>query len=69
MIICPECGQALVFDSFYDPYRGVIALVRIREGELKVGDKIRFMETGAEYEVLEAGIRNPKEVKVKKLIN
>ncbi len=61
--------QALVFDSFYDPYRGVIALVRIREGELSVGDKIRFMETGAEYEVLEAGIRNPKEVKVNKLIN
>ncbi len=61
--------QALVFDSFYDPYRGVIALVRIREGELKVGDKICFMETGAEYEVLEAGIRNPKEVKVNKLIN
>lgn len=50
--------QALVFDSFYDPYRGVIALVRIREGSLKVGDHIRFMETGAEYEVLEAGIRN-----------
>ena len=44
-------------------------MVRIREGELKVGDKIRFMETGAEYEVLEAGIRNPKEVKVNKLIN
>lgn len=61
--------QALVFDSFYDPYRGVIALVRIREGSLKVGDKIRFMETGAEYEVLEAGIRNPKEVKVQELIN
>lgn len=61
--------QALVFDSFYDPYRGVIALVRIREGELKVGDKVRFMQTGAEFEVLEAGIRNPKEVKVNKLIN
>jgi GTP-binding protein LepA len=60
--------QALVFDSFYDPYRGVIALVRIREGELKVGDHIRFMASGAEYEVLEAGIRNPKEVKVNKLI-
>ena len=60
--------KALVFDSFYDPYRGVIALVRIREGELKVGDKIRFMQTGAEYEVLEAGIRNPKEVPVKKLM-
>ena len=59
--------QALVFDSFYDPYRGVIALVRIREGSLKVGDHIRFMETGAEYEVLEAGIRNPKEVRLNEL--
>ena len=59
--------QALVFDSFYDPYRGVIALVRIREGSLKVGDHIRFMETGAEYEVLEAGIRNPKEVSMNEL--
>lgn len=60
--------QALVFDSMYDPYRGVIALVRIREGQLSVGDKIRFMETGAEYEVTEAGIRNPKEVKVHTLV-
>ena len=60
--------QALVFDSFYDPYRGVIALFRIREGSLKVGDHIRFMETGAEYEVLEAGIRNPKEVRLNELM-
>lgn len=59
--------QALVFDSFYDPYRGVIALVRIREGSLSVGDKIRFMATGSEYEVLECGIRNPKEVKMRTL--
>ena len=56
--------QALVFDSFYDPYRGVIALVRVREGTLKPGDKIRFMATGASYEVLETGIRNPREVRV-----
>lgn len=59
--------QALVFDSFYDPYRGVIALVRIREGKLSVGDKIRFMATGSEYEVLECGIRNPKEIKMNTL--
>lgn len=59
--------QALVFDSFYDPYRGVIALIRIREGSIKVGDKIRFMQTGAEYEVLELGIRNPNEIQTKKL--
>ena len=55
--------QALVFDSFYDPYRGIIALVRIREGSLKVKDRIRFMATGAEYEVLETGIRTPKEIR------
>ena len=60
--------QALVFDSFYDPYRGVIALVRIREGQLSVGDTIRFMATGKEYEVLECGIRNPKEVKLNTLV-
>ena len=60
--------QALVFDSFYDPYRGIIALIRIREGSLSVGDKIRFMATGAEYEVLEAGIRNPREVKMNTLV-
>lgn len=55
--------QALIFDSIYDIYRGVVVSVRIKEGTLKVGDKIRFMATGAEYEVLEVGIRNPKEVK------
>ena len=60
--------QALVFDSFYDPYRGIIARIRIREGSLSVGDKIRFMATGAEYEVLEVGIRNPREVKMNTLM-
>ena len=55
--------QALVFDSLYDAYRGVIASVRVKEGTLRVGDHIRFMASGAEYEVLEVGIRNPKEVK------
>ena len=47
----------------YDAYRGVIAYVRVKEGTLRVGDHIRFMASGAEYEVLEVGIRNPKEVK------
>ena len=55
--------QALVFDSLYDAYRCVIAYVRVKEGTLRVGDHIRFMASGAEYEVLEVGIRNPKEVK------
>ncbi|MCI8850764.1 MAG: elongation factor 4 [Erysipelotrichaceae bacterium] len=55
--------QALVFDSFYDAYRGVVAFVRVKEGSIRIGDRIRFMASGAEYEVLEVGIRNPKEIK------
>ena len=60
--------QALVFDSLYDSYRGVIAFVRIKEGKVKVGDQIRFMATGATYLVTELGIRNPKEVKKDELV-
>lgn len=56
--------KALVFDSFYDSYRGVIPLVRVREGSISVGDTICFMATGASYEVLECGIRTPREIKV-----
>ena len=55
--------QALVFDSFYDSYRGVVAFVRVKEGTLRVKDKIRFMASGAEYEIVECGIRTPKEIK------
>lgn len=55
--------QALVFDSLYDSYRGVIAFISVKEGCLSVGDRIRFMASRAEYEVLEVGIRNPKEEK------
>ena len=55
--------QALVFDSLYDAYRGVIAYVRVKEGTIRIGDHIRFMASGAEYEVLEVGIRTPKEIK------
>jgi len=60
--------QALVFDSVYDQFRGVVALVRIKEGNVKVGDKVRFMATGAVYEVLECGVHNPKEIKKKELV-
>jgi len=54
--------KALVFDSYYDAYRGVIACIRIKEGTLKVGDEIKFMANGHPYLVTELGIRTPKEV-------
>jgi GTP-binding protein LepA len=52
--------QALIFDSYYDSYKGVVVLVRIVNGTVKPGDKIRFMATGAEYEVVEVGVHTPK---------
>lgn len=60
--------KALVFDSAYDAYRGVIVQVCVKEGTLRVGDTMKFMATGAEYEVLECGIRTPKEVKKNELV-
>jgi GTP-binding protein LepA len=55
--------KALIFDSFYDAYRGVVVLIRIKEGQVKIGDKIRLMAAKKVYEVLELGVRTPKEVK------
>ncbi len=60
--------QALIFDSFYDAYRGVIVLIRIVEGKIRVGDKIKFMASNAVYEVLEVGVNTPAEVKKDELI-
>ena len=54
--------QALIFDSYYDAYREVIAYVRVKQGCIRKGDKIRFMATKAVYEVLELGYRTPREV-------
>lgn len=59
--------KALIFDSNYDQYRGVMISVRIFDGEVKVGDKIRFMASGSDYEVIELGINSPKEIKKDKL--
>ena len=52
--------QALIFDSYYDPYKGVIPSMRIINGTVKVGDKIKMMATGAIYEVVELGVNTPK---------
>ncbi|WP_170007728.1 translation elongation factor 4 [Bacillus fonticola] len=52
--------QALIFDSLYDPYRGVVAYIRVVEGSVKIGDKVRMMATGKEFEVTELGVFSPK---------
>ncbi len=47
--------KALIFDSYYDSYKGVIVYVRVKDGKLNVGDRIRLMATGAEFDVVEVG--------------
>ena len=59
--------RALIFDSYFDPYKGVVILVRVFDGSLKVGDKIHFINSEADYEVLELGKHTPHEVKKDKL--
>ena len=53
--------QALIFDSVYDQYRGIIASIRVVNGTIKKGQMIRMMATGAEYEVVEVGVHTPHE--------
>ena len=60
--------KALIFDSIYDTYRGVVLSICVKEGSVKVKDTIKFMNTGAEYEVIEVGVRTPKEVKKDQLV-
>ncbi len=55
--------KALVFDSYFDPYRGVVLLVRIFDGIIAKGQKFKFMESKKEFEVTELGIKNPSEIK------
>ncbi|GAB4341423.1 MAG: translation elongation factor 4 [Calditrichia bacterium] len=63
----PDHLQALIFDSSFDNYRGVVTLVRVFNGELKEGDKIRFFATEQEFEVEELGVLLLKRIRTKKL--
>lgn len=60
--------KALVFDSYYDSYRGVIAFIRIKEGTVAVGDEIRLMATGKTYLVTELGVRSVSDIKKDRLV-
>src|SRR5699024_3958421 len=59
--------KALIFDSLYDTYRGVIAYICVKEGEVKVGDKMKMMANEKEYEVLEHDVSTPTAVSKDKL--
>ena len=55
--------QALVFDSYYDSYRGVVVFVCVKQGQIKIGDHIRMLHSNTEYEITELGVKTPNEVK------
>ncbi|HMZ53129.1 MAG TPA: translation elongation factor 4, partial [Candidatus Sumerlaeota bacterium] len=59
--------RALIFDSAYDNYRGVVCYVRIKDGKLKLGDKIRFMKGELDFEVTELGVLSPRQSPVQEL--
>ncbi|MCR5223690.1 MAG: translation elongation factor 4 [Bacilli bacterium] len=59
--------KALVFDSYFDPYRGVVASVRVISGSIKKNDTIKMMETGAEYDVVGLGVSRPNKELVDEL--
>src|SRR6185436_5506480 len=59
--------KALIFDSWYDPYRGVVIVVRVIDGVLRPGMKIRLMAEGQDYEALQLGVFSPKPIPVDEL--
>jgi len=59
--------RALIFDSAFDPYRGVVVQLKVVDGKLRTGDKIRFMSNNASYDVVELGYSNPKINKVNEI--
>ena len=72
-IPCPKADskelQALIFDSYFDAYRGIVIILRVFNGEIKVGDKIKMHATGAVYDVVSVGVHNPKECIKDKLVS
>ena len=59
--------RSLIFDSYFDPYRGVVLLVKLLDGKIKIGDTIKMMATNSTFEVVELGVHTPKEEKYNEL--
>ncbi|MGF1490615.1 MAG: translation elongation factor 4 [Prochloraceae cyanobacterium] len=59
--------RALIFDSYYDAYRGVIVYFRVMDGEVKKGDRVRLMASGKEYQIDELGVLSPNQIEVESL--
>lgn len=59
--------RALIFDSYFDPYRGVVLLVKLEDGKIKIGDTIKMIATNSTFEVVELGVHTPKEEKYNEL--
>ena len=59
--------RSLIFDSYFDPYRGVVLLVKLVDGKIKIGDSIKMMATNSTFEVVELGVHTPKEEKYNEL--
>lgn len=62
-----EALQALIFDAWFDPYQGVVVQFRVVEGCLRLGDKIKMMNTGTEHEILRLGVFSPHPTEVSEL--
>ena len=60
--------KALIFDSLFDPYRGVVTSIRVIDGKLKVGDIMKMMETNTSYDVVSLSVNTPKEKQIKELV-
>ena len=54
--------KALIFDSYYDNYKGAVCLIRVKDGKIKVGDRMQIMSNGKQYDVVEVGVFQPKPV-------
>lgn len=59
--------RSLIFDSYFDPYRGVVLLVKLVDGKIKIGDTIKMIATNSTFEVVELGVHTPKEEKYNEL--